>query len=80
MPGPQPVNPAASRTPLPSGFSNQQNAGVPSMEKSQMSQQNNGEHNSADVKNPEESETENVVYMNITSFNQVIKTISLNLC
>ncbi|KAL8135808.1 hypothetical protein AgCh_010428 [Apium graveolens] len=61
MPGPQPVNPAASRTPIQSGFSNQQNAGVPSMERSQMSQQNNGEHNSADVKNPEESETENVI-------------------
>lgn len=61
MPGSQPVNPAASRTPMPSGFSNQQNTGVPPMEKSQMSQQSNGEHNLADVKNPEESETENVV-------------------
>lgn len=61
MPGPQPVNPAASRTPMPSGFSNQQNTGVPSMEKSQMSQQSNGQRNSADVKNSEESETEKVI-------------------
>ncbi|KAK1362218.1 Epidermal growth factor receptor substrate [Heracleum sosnowskyi] len=60
-PGPQPVNPAASRTPMQSGFSNQQNTGVPSMEKSQMSQQSNGLHNSADVKNSEESETENTI-------------------
>lgn len=68
MPGPQPVIPAASRTPMPSGFSNQQKTGVLSMENSQMSQQSNGEHNSADVKNSKKSETENVVYMNITSF------------
>lgn len=80
MPGSQPVNPAASRTHMPSGFSNQQNAGVPSMEKTTMSQQNNGEHNSADMKKPGESETENVVYLNIISFSQVIETISMNVC
>ncbi|XP_063947068.1 uncharacterized protein LOC108218629 isoform X4 [Daucus carota subsp. sativus] len=61
MPGSQPVNSAASRTPMPSGFSNQQKAGVSSMENSQMSQQSNGGHPSADVKNSEESETEKVV-------------------
>lgn len=69
VPGAQPMTPAGSRPPVPTGVSmpdgkmqyHQQKTGASSMENSSVSPLGNGQLNSFDSKTQEEAETENKV-------------------